>query len=559
LKQPLDGGTPSRVGSNGKSNGADLVGRHKRLGWRAVMVSALTLVSRVLGLLREKLSAFLFGDTSAVFDAFITAWRVPNLFRRFLGEGALSTAFQTAQTESEGTHGPEAGRRLFLDTARLLTGILLGVMVVTMGAVALMPDHMPVTGWAWLGADPEPVRELTLRVMPFVLLVCLSALAAGALHVRAKFGPPAWAPACMNVVWIATLLLLVWNKDERPPGLERDLEWTRFLAWGVLFAGVVQLAVQIPALRREGLLAGKTPPPPRPSGAPGAWTVLKRSAPLAIGAAVYQLNVMIDGLMAEGLLPDGGPTCHYYAGRLQQFPLAMIAVAATSAVFPLLQAHAHGGDFRATRDLHDRTQRAIAFLALPATFGLWALAEPVVWACIGGGGFGIEGVERTSLALRALTLAILPAGAMGLVARTYYSMGDMKTPVRVSCTMLVANVGLNLLFIRGFGMDVEGLAYASAITTWGGLVLLFPGLGGRLGLPTRDVPLLGPLLRMALAAAVCGLAAGAAHHYGRGPLGSLGALVLSICVGVLAYAGTAAALSIDELDALKKRLFRKSL
>jgi len=154
------------VGGSGKTKGEDLVGRHKNLGKRTFLLSSLTLLSRTLGLLREKLSATLFGDTSAVFDAFITAWRVPNLFRRFLGEGALSTAFQTAQTETEGAHGREAGRRLFRDTARMLTGLLLGLMVVIMGAIYLMPDQMPVTGWNWLGSDPAPVSTCAANSRP---------------------------------------------------------------------------------------------------------------------------------------------------------------------------------------------------------------------------------------------------------------------------------------------------------------------------------------------------------------------------------------------------------
>jgi len=545
------------VGGSGKTKGEDLVGRHKNLGKRTALLSSLTLLSRILGLLREKLSATLFGDTSAVFDAFITAWRVPNLFRRFLGEGALSTAFQTAQTETEGAHGKEAGRRLFHDTARMLTGLLLGVMVVTMGAIYLMPDQMPVTGWNWLGSDPAPVRELALRVMPFVLLACLSALATGALHVRGKFEPPAWAPVCMNVVWIATLLALPWLVGDAAPGVERDLERAKFLAWGVLLAGVVQLAVQVPTLRAQGLMGPQASLVPRPVGAPGAWTVLKRSAPLALGAAVYQINVMVDGLMAEGLLPDGGPTCYYYAGRLQQFPVAMVAVAATSAVFPLLQAHAQGRDFLATRKLHDRTQRAIAFWALPATCGLWILAEPVVAVCLGGGEFGAEGIERTSEALRLLTLTILPVGASGLLARTYYSMGDMKTPVRISSAMLITNIVLNVVFIRGMGMDVAGLALASAITAWGNLLLLFPGLGGRLGLPATEDPLLGPTVRMALAAAVCGLVAGVTHDLGSEPLGDLGALALAVGAGAFAYALAARALSIKEFRELQERVRAK--
>ena len=159
------GGPHAATGGPGATTrGADLVGRHRGLFGRTALVSGLTLVSRVLGYVREMISAALFGDRSAVYDAFITAWRVPNLFRRFLGEGALGTSFQTALTEVDGNHGEETGRRLFLDTLRLATLILVGLCLVVMGLARLVPDEMPFTGWRWLGADPEPVRDLVGRL-----------------------------------------------------------------------------------------------------------------------------------------------------------------------------------------------------------------------------------------------------------------------------------------------------------------------------------------------------------------------------------------------------------
>lgn len=537
--------------------GADITGRHRRLARRTLLVSGLTLVSRVLGYAREILSAALFGDRSAVYDAFVTAWRVPNLFRRFLGEGALSTSFQTALTAEDGERGEAAGRRLFLDTARMLVGVLVGVAAVVMAVVALLPDRMPVTGWAWLGADPGPVRELTVRVTPFVILVCLAALAGGALQVRGRFGPPAWAPAVLNVVWIGVLVALWADFGTREPGrvdVSRDLEMARWLAWGVLVAGAAQLVVQVPALRRAGFL-GRAPA--RDPRAPGPLRVLRTSVPLALGAAVYQINVMLDGLMAEGLLSDGGPTVHYYANRVQQFPMALIAVAATSAVFPALQAHGHRGDHRAVRDLHDRTHRAIAFVALPASVGLFVLARPVIAASFEHGAFGELGVERATAALEMLCLAILPAGAVGLVARTYYALGDFKGPVRVSVAMLVLNVGLNLVFVLGFGMDVEGLALATAVTSWGSLVLLLPGLSGRLGLPARRTAFLGPTIRMALAAGISGAAAVGVEAWTRAPLGRVAGLLLAITVGVTSYAVVAHVAGVPEAAAVRARLTRR--
>ncbi len=544
-------------GTGAQGRGADITGRHRALARRTLLVSVLTLASRILGYVREILSAALFGDRSAVYDAFITAWRVPNLFRRFLGEGALSTSFQTALTRVDGDQGEAAGRGLFLDTARLLAVLLVGLTLVVMGAVALMPDRMPLTGWAWLGADPAPVRELTLRVMPFVVLVCLAALVGGALQVRGRFAPTAWAPAVLNVVWVSVLLALWWAYgpgDAREPQPERNLEMARWLALGVLVAGLAQLGVQLPALRRSGFLG---PCPPRLPGTPTAWSVLRASAPLALGAAVYQINVMLDGLMAEGLLPNGGPTLHYYANRVQQFPMALIAVAATSSVFPALQAHGHRGDRRAVRDLHDRTHRAIAFVALPAAVGLFVLARPVIAASFEHGAFGAEGVERASAALRMLCLAILPAGAVGLVARTYYALGDFRGPVRVSVAMLVVNVVLNLVLVEGAGMDVEGLALATALTSWGSLALLLPGLGRGLGLPESRIPFLGPLMGMLIASAGAGLGAVWVERVGRQALGRAPGLLLAIGAGVLLYALLAYGLGVPEARQVRARLLRR--
>ena len=248
-------------------------------------------------------------------------------------------------------------------------------------------------------------------------------------------------------------------------GKLRHLEMARWLAVAVLFSGVVQLAVQLPALRAASLLGRATRQASLPLDAPRPLDVLKRSAPLALGAAVYQINVMVDGLMAEGLLPNGGPTLHYLANRVQQFPLALVAIAATSAVFPALQAMGHRRDLAGLRRLHDHTHLAIAAVAIPAACGLFALSRPVIEVLFERGNFQSDGVARATPALQALCLAILPAGATGLIARTYYAMGDFLTPVKISVSMLLLNVLLNTWFLVALGMDVEGLAAATAITT----------------------------------------------------------------------------------------------
>ena len=540
--------------------------RHRRLALRTALVSSLTLVSRVLGYAREMLAAALFGDTSGVFDAFLTAFRVPNLFRRFLGEGALATSFQTALTEVDESHGERAGAVLFRKTLGLMMVVSFILSLLVMAAVSMAPDQLPGTEWAWLGADPDAVRDLTIRVMPFLVLVCLSALVTGALHVRGKFGAPAFAPAAMNLAWIATLLVIAWHfgwGDGSEPGVgsagqvERHVAMARWLAWGLLLAGLVQLVVQWPALRKAGLLGGREGLRALPEGAPGPGEVLRRSAPLALGAAVYQINVMVDGLMAESLLSNGGPTAHYYANRVQQFPLALVAVAATSAVFPALQQLGHRRELLALRRLHDRTHLAIVAVALPAAVGLFVLARPVVEVSFEHGAFGPEGVDRTTRALKALCFAIVPAGATGLVARTYYSVGDSSTPVKVSAAMLVLNGLLNVLFLVVLGMDVEGLAAATAVTSALNVAMLLPGLTRRLGLPKSEVPFRRALPRMVAASVVSGVAAGAVERTLEGALGPALALFLAIGAGGGAYLGAALALGIEDVRAISKKVLAR--
>jgi putative peptidoglycan lipid II flippase len=526
---------------------------------RTVLLSGLTLVSRLLGFVREMMAASLFGDTSAVFDAFITAWRVPNLFRRFLGEGAISTALQTELTEVDADLGDEAGRVLFWRTVAIVARLLVAVCGATMLAVHFMPDTMPVTGWHWLGADPAPVRELTLRVAPFVVLVCLSALAGGALNVRGHFATPALAPVTLNLCWIATLALIADRFTATGADAGTQLEMARVLAWGVLAAGGLQLVVQVPALARFGLLRSHASAPGSATAgvvadmSTSARRVIVRSAPLAIGAAIYQINVLVDGLMAEGLLPDGGPTVHYFANRVQQFPLALIAVAATSAVFPALKAMGHAGRTGELRSLHDRTQRAVCFLALPATAGLLVLAQPTAAVLFERGAFGAAGVERTADVLRMLALALVPAGAVGLTSRTYYSLGDFRTPVVVSVAMVAANCALNLGFVLGAGMDADGLALATAISSWGNLALLLPGLTRRHDLPRADGSWRASVAKSIAASVACGLAAYLVHRALEPHVAGGVALGASMLVGAAAFAAGAVLLRSPETGLLRRR------
>ncbi len=554
----------AQTGADGRES---VVTRHRGLVGRTALVSLLTLLSRILGFVREMISTAIFGDSSPVYDAFLTAWRVPNLFRRLLGEGALSTALQTSITEADADEGDEAGRSVFLGTLGLTSWILLAITVLGMLLISVLPDTLPFVGWHWLGADPGPVREFSLRLLPFVILVCLAALCGGALFVRGHFAIPNLAPAVMNMVWVLALFAIggiyVWG-EERPrgePDFGTQREMARWIAWAVLGGGLLQLVLHVPPLVRHRLL-------PSPGHFLGearrargrAWSVLKTSLPLALGAAVYQINVMIDGLMAESLLENGGPTALYKANRIQQFPLALVAVATINAVFPSLKALGHLGRRNELRALYDRAQSGILFVGLPAAFGLFALSQPVCEVLFQRGNYGPEGVARMASALRMLALALLPAGAVGLIGRVYYAMGDFRTPVRVSIVMLVLNVALNVAFVLGLGLDAAGLALATAVTSWGSLALLVPGLTGRLALPATTTR---PWARGAAMFAAALLSGASAWGVQRalapdgGAPASPTSLALAIAAAVCVFVGVARWLRIPELDELGARLRRR--
>jgi len=538
--------------------GADIVGRHRRLVARTALISGLTAASRLLGYAREFLSALLFGDASPVYDAFVTAWKVPNLFRRLLGEGAVSTALQTRMTEVDGDRGDAAGARLFWDVLGLALALSLVLCGALMGLVLAMPDAMPGTGWAWLGPEPAALRELLVRVLPYLVFICLAGLAGGGLAVRGRFLGASASAAMMNLTAILTLVVIGlhfgWHgldPVDGPAGFERHLEMSRVYCWGLVLSGLVQLAVLLPDLRASGLLGAGV------RAASDAWStargVLVASGPLALGAAVYQVNVMVDGFMAQYMLPAGGATTYHFANRIQQLPLALVATAATSAVFPALKAMGHRGQSAEMRRLHDSTHLAIGFIALPATLALMVLARPICAVLLQHGAFSEAGTARTALGMQLLALALVPAGAAGLLSRTYFALGDFRTPVRISAWLLFLNLGLNLAFVRGLGMDIEGLTLSTALVSWANVALLIPGVLVRLPAAPGAPSFARRLARMAAAAALSAAAAWGAHRAVSSDPRSTLALALAIAAGLVVYFGAAAGLGLEEWHAIRSR------
>jgi putative peptidoglycan lipid II flippase len=407
-----------------------------------------------------------------------------------------------------------------------------------------MPDLMPVTGWRWLGEDAAAMRDLTVQVTPYVIVICLAGLAGGALAVRGRFAAASAGPGLMNVIAIVTLALVGlrfgWqglSPADGEAGRERHLDMARWFSWGLLASGIAQLALLVPEMRAAKLFG---PVRDLARYRAQAWNVLRTSLPLALGAAVYQVNVLVDSFMANNLLEVGGASTYYYANRIQQLPLALVATAATSAVFPAMKALAHQRSFGELRRLHEQTHLAIAFLALPASVGLLVLATPVTSVLLEHGEFSARGVERTADAIQMLCLALLPGGAVGLLSRAYFALGDFKTPVRVSIVALVLNIALNFTFVVGFGLDTGGLGLATALVSWINVFMLAPGLAHKLreGAGAEVPGLVGfgsRALRMVACSGACGLAAWAAHRLAAPAFGATLGLFVAIACGIGTY------------------------
>jgi len=503
------------------------------------LVAVSTLLSRLLGLARDTGMSALFG-AGPEYGAFNLAWMLPNLFRRIFGEGALSTAFVPAFVRTVEKEGKEKGRRL----AGAVAGALLVVLgSLTLAGVALalgFPD-------AWLGrwvggeATARLLRRLSAILFPYVLFICLYAVAAGALNSLGRFFVPALAPAALNLVWLGGVAAVA---VASPATLE---EAAAILAWVVLGGGVLQLGMQLPALRSLGVL----PRPKWDPADPGLRSVVRTMAPMVLGVALFQVNTFVDQAMAWGFVSPGANNYVYLANRLLQFPVSLVGFAAATAAFPAFARLAANEDRRALRGAFDRTLGFVLFLALPAGAGLLALASPCVSALFEHGRFEAADRVETARAVAMYALGVPFLCAIQILARVHYALGDARTPVRISGALVFANAGLNLLLVRPLG--VSGLALATTVTAALNAALLARRLD-RAGLP-RSRELRARAVRSIAAALACGALAFGASRAAESA-GTALSLAAGVVAGIAGFLGIARALGCPELLEVGRALGR---
>ena len=407
----------------------------------ASTVSLLTLASRITGLARDLLMAATFG-ASALTDAFNVAFRIPNLFRRLFGEGAFSQAFVPALAFSRERDGEAATRRLIDSVATMLTWSLMLVCVLGVAGA-------PVLVWALASGFKQDPRSFVATVLmtrwmfPYIGFMSLVALSAGVLNTWKRFALPAATPVLLNLAMIAAAWL------GAPWFASLGIEPIYAMAGGVMLGGLLQLAVQIPALARLGLLPriglGWTALR-RAWADPGMRTVARMMLPALLGVGVAHISILINTQIASYLAP-GSVTWLGYADRLMEFPTAMLGVAIGVVLTPQLAAARAAHDADRYSAMLDWGLRLVVLLAVPCSAALLVFAQPLVATLFHYGAFKDSDVTQVSLALAGYGAGLVGLVAIKVLAPGFYASQDLRTPVRIAVAVLVITQLLNIALV----------------------------------------------------------------------------------------------------------------
>ncbi|WP_121495394.1 murein biosynthesis integral membrane protein MurJ [Teredinibacter purpureus] len=423
----------------------------------------MTMISRVLGLVRDVLFArFLGAEASA--DAFYVAFKIPNFLRRLFAEGAFAQAFVPVLSEYRAQGSQEAVRNFIDRIAGCLGSALIMISVLV---VVAAPIFTGVFGMGFMFNNPEKFQlttELLRITFPYLLLISLTGFAGSILNSYDQFAVPAFTPVLLNISLIVAAAVV-------SPMMQEPVY---ALAWGVIVAGILQLAFQVPFLLRLGLL----PHPKVDWGDESVTKVLKLMAPAMFGVSVGQINLLFDTILAS-FLPDGSITWLYFSDRLTELPLGVFGVGIATVVLPNLSRQFISGAQRYSATL-DWALRMIMLIGFPAALALVVLAEPILFALFQYGEYRPVDVQMSSYSLRAYALGLVAFMMIKVLASGYFSRQDTRTPVRIGIIAMVVNMGMNLLFVLPFHfywqMGHAGLALATSCSAFLNAGLLYRGL-----------------------------------------------------------------------------------
>lgn len=426
------------------------------------VVSLLTLLSRILGLIRDIGMATLFGN-GPVMDAFSVAFRIPNLARRLFGEGALAAAFLPVFIREKERGG--------LESAWRVASAVLAVLAIVLCLCVLAGELLLWGLWALLDVGPEAqlLIGLTAVMLPYLVLVCLVAQVSAVLHGSGRFAAPAFAPAILNLVWIAAIWLLA-------PRFDTPMGQVYAVATCITLAGMLQLAAMLPVLRQVGFRFD----PLWRTAKSQVGGIVSTMVPVVIGLSITQLNTLADSLIAWGFsrseagpafmpipgvpaypLEPGTASALYFGQRMYQFPLGLFGVALGTVLFPVLAQHAERGRLRDLREDLALGVRLVTVIGLPASLGLILLAERMTALLFRHGAFDASDARQTSAMIACYGVAVWAYGGLLIIHRGFYAVGDRVTPLRVGLVAVALNLSLSLTLIWVIGGT--GLALATSI------------------------------------------------------------------------------------------------
>lgn len=525
--------------------------QHRRVSARATGVVGLAVLSsRILGLVREMVFAGLFGAGKNL-DAFLMAFRVPNLLRDLFAEGALSTAFITTFSKRIAVEGDESAWQLANKVATLTAVFMSGI---TLLGIWLAPQLIGVmTWWSWSPEKTELTILLTRVMWPFILLVALAALVMGMLNAKHVFGMPAMASTFFNLGSIIAGVGFGWWFD--PHFGSRALIG---LAIGTLVGGFWQLTAQFPSLRRVGYRF-------RPDFAwrdEGVRKVVSLMAPAVIAASAVQVNVLVNSAFAAQL-GDGPVSWLNIAFRLMQLPLGLFGVAVATVTLPLVSRSAAVGNTAEFRGALAHSLRLVMLLTIPSALGLIILAEPIISLIYQHGRFTAEATLRTAEALRFYAIGLVGYSAVKVLAPAFYAIDRRNLPMFVSLFSIAVNFCLNWLLTLHLGLAHRGLALSTSVVAITNFALLYVMMRRySSGLETRAM--IATTTKLCLAgAALAGVCLAAQWLFFRTLadqrlLQKAGEVIVTIGVAAAAFFGTAYLLGVGELQDLTA-LLRKRL
>lgn len=435
-----------------------------KLALKTSIVSGMTLLSRILGLVRDVVFARYFG-AGLLMDAFLVAQRIPNMLRRFFAEGAFSAGFVPVLAQYKERQGEQASRD-YIDAMAGTFGVVL--FLVTIVGVVAAPILVTIVapGFVADGGDFDLAALMLRFTFPYLFFISLTAFAGGILNTSGRFAVPAFTPVILNVVLIAAVIGLAPTLDEP----------VMALAYAVFVAGLLQLLFQLPFLLRIKAL-------PRPRWQPrnaGVKRAFGLMLPAIFGSSVAQINVLISGIVAS-MLPIGSISYLYYSDRLMEFPLGLFGIALATVTLPYLSRLWANDEHQQFSETLDWSMRLVLLIAVPAAVGLLFLAAPLVVTLFYGGEFSSNSVTMTSLSLQAYAAGLIGFSAVKVLVPAYFAREDTRTPVRVGIISLLVNLALGVsaawyLSSNGHAGPHVALAAATSVAAVTNAVLLYRGL-----------------------------------------------------------------------------------